>query len=262
MNLEVLLATMNQNDHSIIGEMKVVSDIIVCNQNREKTAYFSYMREGKSVKWYDFEERGVGLNRNNALLRSTADICLLADDDTVFVEGYEELILNAFKKYPSADIIIFNIHTSENERRYVVKKKMNINRLNCGKFGAVRIAFKRSKIIKNSISFNQLFGGGAMFTAGEDTIFLEECLKKGLKAIAVPDYILTLKDSRPSSWFEGYNDKFFEDMGSSYYCHYKCMAIPLAAVQLVRKRNSWMQERKFWQTLSKVKLGVQRYKQL
>ena len=98
MNLEVLLATMDQTDDSVLDFMGVNSDIIVCNQNSEKTDYRSYERKGYNVRWYDFQERGVGLNRNNALLRSTADICLLADDDVKYEDGYEKIILEAFEK--------------------------------------------------------------------------------------------------------------------------------------------------------------------
>ena len=74
MNLEVLLATIDQKDDSVLDEMKVKSDVIVCNQTNEKTDYRIYTKNDHQVRWYDFQERGVGLNRNNALLRATADI--------------------------------------------------------------------------------------------------------------------------------------------------------------------------------------------
>ena len=262
MNLDVLVATMNQKDYSLVENMRIDTDAIICNQNTEKTGYHKYIYNSNTIRWYDFEEKGVGLNRNNALLRSNADICLLADDDVEFVDGYEEIILNAFKNNPKADVIIFNIYTSENEKRYVIKKKFRVNKLNCGRFGAVRIAFRRTKIIKNVITFNQLFGGGAMFTAGEDTMFIEDCLRKGLRVIAVPDYILTLKDIRESTWFTGYNDKFFEDMGSSYYCHFGNMAFIMAFIQLFRRKNVWLKERGFFDAFNKVKKGIKKYKNL
>ena len=84
---EVLLATMNQVDDSLIDKMNVHSDIIVCNQNMARFSFDEYEKNGYKVKWFDFCERGVGLNRNNALMRSTADICLLADDDVIYEIG-------------------------------------------------------------------------------------------------------------------------------------------------------------------------------
>ena len=44
-----------------------------------------------------------------AIANSDADVCLLCDDDEVFVEGYEEKILETFAKLPQADVIIFRM---------------------------------------------------------------------------------------------------------------------------------------------------------
>lgn len=79
------------------------------------------------------------------------------------------------------------------------------------RFGAARIAIKRKSISKNNILFHQEFGGGTLHCHGEDTIFLRDCLKAGLKVIAIPEYIAELNDTRKSSWFSGYNRKYFFD---------------------------------------------------
>ena len=39
MKLEVLLATMNRTDDTLLDEMRINSDVIVCNQNNEKTDF-------------------------------------------------------------------------------------------------------------------------------------------------------------------------------------------------------------------------------
>ncbi|HAZ18610.1 MAG TPA: hypothetical protein DCY75_00365, partial [Clostridiales bacterium] len=46
-----------------------------------------------------------------------------------------------------------------------------------------------------------------------DTLFLHSCLQKGLKIYAVPDSIATLSDERESTWFRGYNEKYYYDKG-------------------------------------------------
>ncbi len=262
MKLEVLLATMNQTDDSVLSDMRVSSDVIVCNQNKSNTGYRQYIKDGYNVRWYDFQEKGVGLNRNNSLLRATADICLLADDDVLFDEHYERTVLNAFECNPKADVILFNIASASGEKRYKGSKVKKINLHNCGKYGAVRIAFRRMSVIKNAISFNQLFGGGCMFTAGEDTMFLRACLRSGLRMIAVPDCILQLTDIRPSTWFEGYNQKFFEDFGSSFYCHYGCLAEFMTFIQLIRRRNSWLKDYSLFKAWKHARDGIKKYKQL
>ena len=262
MKLEILLATMNQTDDRVLEEMAVQTDVIVCNQNTAVSGYRKYEREGHTVRWYDFQEKGVGLNRNNALLRATADICLLADDDVRFDDNYEKTICDAFARYPEADMILFNIRSANGEKRYKGQAVKRVRMHNCGKYGAVRIAFRRMSVAKSAVCFNQLFGGGCMFNAGEDTMFIRDCLRKGLRILAVPDCILTLTDKRPSTWFRGYDQKFFEDFGASFYCHYGRLAGGVTLLQLIRQRKKWLKDMPLMTAWKLARRGITRYKQL
>lgn len=262
MKLEVLLATLHQDNDVVLDEMALTTDVLVCNQNESKTAYHCYSKKNYQVRWYDFQEKGVGLNRNNALFRATADICLLADDDVTYLPGYEDTVLNAFRNHPDADVILFNVNSPVGQVRYITQHNKWIGRHNCGKFGAVRIAFRRMRVIKSAVCFNQLFGGGAQFTAGEDTMFIRDCIRKGLKVLAVPEYILTLREDRPSTWFEGYNQKYFEDMGSSYTYHFGCLAVPCMMLQIFRRRKTLLKDTGFFRAMSYGMEGIKRFKSL
>ena len=117
-------------------------------------------------------------------------------------------------------------------------------------------------VIKNAITFNQLFGGGCMFTAGEDNIFVKTCIEKGLHVIAVPDCILRLTDVRPSTWFSGHNPKFYEDFGSGYYCHFGNLAVLVTFLQLIRRRKKMINDYSFWKAWKHARDGIKKYKQL
>jgi len=96
---------MHQNDHSLLEKMNIQSDAIIGNQcNRNEIEEFNY--NGNTIKYLSFPERGVGLNRNNALMRATADICLFADDDVRYVDNYKDIIIEAFEQNPKADMIV------------------------------------------------------------------------------------------------------------------------------------------------------------
>ena len=72
----MLVATMNQNDYSLLNKMNIQTDIIVGNQCAiNKVEEFKY--RGNNVRWYSFSEKGVGLNRNNALMRAKGIILYL-----------------------------------------------------------------------------------------------------------------------------------------------------------------------------------------
>lgn len=115
MSVQVLIATMNQTDHSLLKKMNIQSDAIVSNQcDFNKIEEFTY--NGYNIKFISFAEKGVGLNRNNALMRADADYCLFADDDLVYVDGYPQIVENEFKKHPNADVLIFNLIEQERKK--------------------------------------------------------------------------------------------------------------------------------------------------
>ena len=89
MTLQVLVATMHQKDHSLLERMNIQCDAIVINQcDRDEIERFQF--RGHDILWMSLKERGVGLSRNTALMRATADILLFADDDVVYNDGWCE----------------------------------------------------------------------------------------------------------------------------------------------------------------------------
>lgn len=214
MGIQVLVAAMNQTDHSLLERMNINTDVIVGNQcDRNEIEEFQF--HGYRAKYLNFAERGVGLNRNNALMRADGEICLIADDDMRYVDGYEKIIENAFISHPDADVIIFNLK-EKNPTRYIIKKEEKVGYLNYLRYGAARIAVKLKSIRENGIYFNQCFGGGTEHCHGEDNIFLTDCLKAGLKIYAVPVMLAELTEERESTWNAGYDDKFLRDQGALF----------------------------------------------
>ena len=207
--LQVLLATMNQSDFSILDQLNYRGSIIIANQaDREQIEI-----QGQA-KMITTATRGVGLNRNIALLAADGDILLMADDDMRYNDGMEQAVLAAFRENPQADVLVFGLDIVKDgqvtERRRLKNKRLRF--WNSMRYGAVRIAVRRKALVDNNITFHQRFGGGCPFSAGEDSLFLKACFDAGLR-IYGHEYALgqCCKDS--SSWFVGYNEKYFYDKG-------------------------------------------------
>lgn len=94
---------------------------------------------------------------------------------------------------------------------------------NSGKYPTYSFAVRTDKVRKHNITFSLLFGGGARYSNGEDSLFLHDCLKAGLKVYKVPVQI-GKETPRESTWFQGYNEKFFYDRGVLYRHLYGWMA--------------------------------------
>lgn len=250
MKLQVLVATMNQNDHSLIAKMNIQSDAIIGNQC-DINLIENFEWEGHDILYLNFAERGVGLNRNNTLMRAKADICLFADDDMVYIDNYVNVVKNAFEKLSDADVIIFNLK-EKRKSRYVIHKVTRVNYLNYLRYGTARIAVKLNSVRNNAIYFNQCFGGGTEHSHGEDNLFLTACLNNGLKVYAVPEYIGELTEERESSWNKGYNEKYFVDQGILFHAISKRWWKFLCLQDAIRNRKKYKQ---FWYDVYRHMIG-------
>lgn len=239
MNVQVLLATMHQTDHTLLQKMNVHSDIIVGNQcDHNSIEKFDY--DGHKVLWLSFAERGVGLNRNNTLMRADGDIVLFADDDVVYDNDYVETIRNYYQRHPKADVVIFNFKMRRGRGEYYdrVKKSGRVTRWTASRYGTYCITAKTDKLRLANIYFHLQFGGGAKFSCGEDSIFLQDCLRKGLRVYATKALIGTL-DHGVSTWFNGYTDKYFHDKGVVFAMIHPLTAYPFTLFHCMKNRNKY-----------------------
>ena len=207
-SVETLITTMNLTDYEVlISKMNIKHNYIIGNQSD-----YNSVVKNESGLIISTDLRGVGQNRNNIIERSTSDICVLADDDMTFCDEYEDIAKKCFEQYPKADVIIFNF-LNESKGRRVTKKARKIWFHNYMNYGAARLAFRRESVAYHAILFNTMFGGGTPHQCGEDSLFLNACLRSGLNIIAVPDALASLTEERESTWFKGYNEKYFYDKG-------------------------------------------------
>ena len=207
--LQVLLATMNRHDFSIAEAMNIACGAVIANQADRES-----IETKDSLKMITTQTRGVGLNRNIALLAATSELVLFADDDVVYNDGMPEAVIAAFAENPDADIMIFGMDIVKGgvvtEKRHLQKKRRHL--WNSLRFGTYTIAARREALLKHNISFNQCFGGGCKFSAGEDTLFLKACFDHGLRVYS-HDYVLGTCCKDTSTWFTEYGEKYFYDKG-------------------------------------------------
>ena len=217
MRLQVLVSTMHQTDHSLLDRMHLQSDAIVVNQcDRNEIEQVAY--KGHTVRWLSLAERGVGLSRNTALQRADADIVLFADDDVVYADGYEDVITRYYASHPEADVVIFNMKVrrlATEDLKEIVSRSGRISRRQATPYGTFCVTAKTQSIRMANIGFHLLFGGGTVHSCGEDTIFLQDCFKKGLCVHTSTDLIGNVTHGE-STWFQGYTEKYFADKGALF----------------------------------------------
>lgn len=237
MKLQVLISTVNQDVRTLAERMHLESDAVIVNQT-DHFGYEEYTHNGRRIQCYEFREKGVGLSRNNALMRAEGDIVLFSDEDIIYDKGYEKKILDAFAEHPEADMLLFNMRVGEARATYYTKTYHRVHIWNAGRYPTYSFAMRRAKLHAAHITFSLLFGGGAKYSNGEDSLFLKDCLKYGLVAYAIPVEI-GAEQERESTWFQGYTDKFFIDRGVLYHFLYGGLAY-LMAVRFIMAHGKVM----------------------
>lgn len=240
MTLQLLVAAVKKEPLKLAEEMHIDSDAIIVSQGNGY-GYEELNYKGHTLRYFAMEEKGVGLNRNTSLLHAQADIVLFADEDIVYCEGYEEKVLAEFQAHPEADMLLFNVKASEGRETYHTESYGRVRWYNSGRYPTYSFAVKRECLHRNNITFSLLFGGGARYSNGEDSLFLRDCLKAGMKVYRVPVHIGE-ETARESTWFHGYNEKVFYDRGVLYSYLYGCLDKLMAMRWLVAHKEELCQE--------------------
>lgn len=254
---QILCATMHQKDFSKIKEMNINSDILYANQS-DSTWYEKKAIDGYIAEMITTQTRGLGNNRNISLMYATADICLLADDDVTYYDGYEDKIMSAFGRHPEADMIIFNLDSNSADRKVEkITSERKLHFWNRNPYGSVRVAFRLNSQRKYNIWFSNLLGAGSKYGSGEDTLFINNFRKKGKVFLCCEN--IGMVDFSSSTWFKGYDEKYFFNQGAKIAAmgsYFKWFAFLYYALRIPTDRVSFVRK------VELMKVGFRNYKML
>ncbi len=210
MKLEILMSCMHQKDGDLIRTSGITGDGVVINQCNWE-GFTQIQTDEGCVRMYDTTQRGLTRSRNMAIEKSDGDVCLLCDDDEVFVQDYRRIITQAYEDLPQADVIIFKMVNRtpsfpDRVQRLRFPKTMKVS--------SWQISFRRESLLRTGVRFDELLGAGTGNGAEEELKFLTDCEKSGLKIYYVPEAIATVAQTE-STWFSGFDQKFFENRGAT-----------------------------------------------
>lgn len=251
MKIDILLSCMNQKDACILDNSGILGDAVVVNQCGTYGARIFSTAYG-TVRWIDSGRTGLSVSRNTAIAASDADVCLLCDDDEVFMPDYREKISRAYQILPQADVIIFKIpgwgHYPNRVMPLRFPKTMHA--------ASWQISFRRRRILNAGIRFDELLGAGTGNGAEEELKFMRDCEAAGLKIYYVPWEIAEV-NHRESTWFSGFDETFFYNRGATtrYILGFPTAAA-YAVYYVIRKRPLYRRTITPWQALKAAFRGI------
>ncbi len=260
----MLVSGVNQIKERLPEKMNIQSDAVIVNQcDKDDSTEFEYVNnkdEVYKIKVLDRNERGVGLSRNLALDNADHEFLQFADEDIVFDDGYVSAVEQEFDRHPEADMLMFNVKAAPGRETYHNTDFARVTWKNYGRYPAYAIAARTAVIRKAGVRFSTLFGGGAKYSNGEDSLFLHDCLKSGIKIYRTSVSIGHEESERPSTWFTGFNDKFFFDRGVLYHFLYGKLAVIMSLRFLLVKKNEMCREKPLTECYRLMLKGIRRGK--
>ncbi len=211
---------------SYIDKLNIRTDTIIINQcgreddrleeHRIAGTGGAFERTGAEavtrIRVIERDEKGLSRSRNLALEKADDDICIFCDNDIRYEDDAPDIIERAFERNPEAGIICFFIERPERHRP-VRSTEGKMSKKDMMRIFSPEIAVRRSRL--KGLKFNEEFGAGAKYMMGEENIFLFDALRQGIDRVYVPCRIAgTLPNE--SSWFNGYDKRFFYNRGAGY----------------------------------------------
>lgn len=235
MKLEVLMSCLCQQDDALVQNSSLTGDVVVINQC-DREAYNEYPTLSGTARMYSVTERGLTKSRNMAIDNARGDVCLICDDDEVFVSDYEKRILDAYKELPQADVVIFKMI---GRPASFPDKTVELKFPKTMKVSSWQISFRREKLLASGVRFDTLLGAGSGNGAEEELKFLLDCQRAGLKIYYAPVEIASVAQAE-STWFQGFDETFFENRGATtrYILGFP-LAFMYAVYYVVRKKSMY-----------------------
>ena len=230
MTFDILIATMKGNFFK--KETPIPTNAIIINQY-DKEPYTNTTR--KNI--YNFQEKGLSKSRNQAINISQADICLISDDDVMYLADINKTVIDGFTNNPEADIITFQVQTPESTPfKEYKKEKFWHTKKSIMSVCSIEIAFKRNVIQEKNLKFDEQFGLGSTFPTGEENIFLSDALKKNLNILYIPKPIVVHPMESSGNNYDSI--ALIEAKGAMFYRMFNMLGYMVSIVFTYKKYSS------------------------
>ena len=237
MTLDILICTIgeriNRVPQMLLPQRDNVNYIVSWQTDGVSFGQFSALTQAfssrRDVKVFTLEGRGLSRNRNNAIDHSTADICLIADDDCLYTAEQIDRIMQVYQSNTIDDIICFMASTFDGQplKHYPIASRSYAEALKEGYYpSSVEITFRRQRI--DGLRFNEQFGlGSGRYAFGEEFIFMKDAADRRLNILFKNETIVRTEGSTTGGKF--LTDPLYQQSKGAVfgYCYPRSQAVIL-----------------------------------
>lgn len=262
-NITYLVTTIHKSLEQIILMVKnnnLKGKVIVGCQKSEKEYVDTYNDGSLSLQVYFQTTTGTSVNRNYLLKKVDTEYCFFFDDDIKLLDGDIDIINRAIEKLEKFDLVFFDYKYEDSSRKKVkwtLKRKLHWIKMRS--YGTNSVLYNVSFILNNNFSFNENIGPGRYISSGEDGQFLIQATKKSNYAFSHKEEIIQISYEEGSTWFTGYEERFFVNIGFSYGMTYGIFAVPLIIYTIIKHRKEYLANSSFFNAYKSALKGLKLY---
>lgn len=163
-------------------------------QHAEWSRALQALRLRPDVTVTTLEGRGLSRNRNNALQHSKADVLVIADDDCRYTRASIESIRSAYRQHAAAGAICFEAASYDGTpfKAYPATTLSYGEACRQGYYPtSFELTFRRESLEHSGLRFDERFGLGAEFPAGEEEVLISDAERAGWRVLFVPECIVS-----------------------------------------------------------------------
>ena len=241
MSVQLLISTINEGinkiEFIIMPPVEGVSYIITHQCIKEEFNIIPEALKRNDVRLIRIYSTGLSVNRNNCLMHADGDILMILDDDVVIKPEYISKIRSFFSS-EVVDIACSKIRTNNDEPEYKSyhKKEINLTKISQLKaVSSIEISIRNKSLKNKGIWFDERFGLGTRAKSGEELIFLNDCLAKGLKIRFFPEYTIEHPFNSSAKKVSPFSDTRLFTSGAQAYALYKNRAYLRNLIAVIRR---------------------------
>lgn len=192
-DLEILIATKDRHNLDFLALMFPFTsfskfNILIINQSKDTLLFSEFV----TVRVINSNEKGLSKSRNLAIANASKKICLIADDDVVYLPNFDKQVITAFNQNPDTSIITFNHQRIGKEKpQHGANKVYSHSKKTIENVCSIEIAFQLKDVKGNSLIFDENFGLGSYFETAEEYLFLHEAIQLKISALFCPFVIVS-----------------------------------------------------------------------
>ncbi|WP_100753543.1 glycosyltransferase family 2 protein [Vibrio salilacus] len=210
---EILLSTHEGRIWNVLDRVRKwsqVSNVLIVHQTNDTNLVRKVSQQIsniENVRYLNQQETGVSKSRNLALKHSSSRILLFCDDDVDLVNGFQDILIESFAKFPTASAVTYSVKdTDSNEltKNFSTKSFLH-NRFTVLKVGTIEIAVRRDSVIRSTATFPENLGAGATLPVCDEPVFLSRLLDSKGMVRYIPIAIASHKKESSGTAIDSFN---------------------------------------------------------